>query len=252
KGRAMADSLRAGEWQRLFNGNSLRQVLLALWDDVRFVIIPRMARRRPATTAITNLVEDVRAVGLPVGAALPALMTLRTHTVEEVASGLRRELANPNPGFYLSAFRGIVYWVNCSVRGSGGRARKVTLIPDDLLLEVSTAVAVRRTEALRLALDCSYNVIRQLPDSAAPLFARNLLIGLDYLFAETAYRERAGADDRYPYKELPRIRWLAARLAIHLSSRGYDQEPIIRRWVEAANADPLPEIRHLVSELNTP
>jgi hypothetical protein len=252
RGRVMAAETGARDWRRACNGTTLRQVLLRLWDVVRLVIIPRMARRRAAITAITDLVEEVRAASLPVGAVLPALLALRTHGVQEVASGLRRELANPEPGFFLSALRGIVYWVNYSVGGRGGRARTVAVIPGDLLREVSTAVAVRRTDALELSLDCSYNVIRRLPGRADRLFVRNLLIGLDYLIAETAYREKAAADDRYPYEELPRIRWLAARLATCLSCLGYDREPVIRRWMEAAAADPLPEIRHLITEPNIP
>jgi len=113
------------------------------------------------------------------------------------------------------------------------------------------AVALRRPESLELSLDFAYNVLRRVQANADPQFIQNLRIGLDYLFAETEYRETSAPMSRYRYDEIPHIRWLAARLAKCLSGHGHGTDPVIRKWCEAATVDPLPEMRRIISEPNS-
>jgi hypothetical protein len=215
---------------------------------MRVVIIPRMSRRQSLVGAVMGLIAEVKSAGLPVGAVLPATLILRRDSLDEVVSGLRQEFANPGVEYYLSALRGIVYWVQLSTGSRRRRRTRLPGVPADLLREISMAVALRRTESLRLSLDFAYNVLLQLQANADPQFVRNLLIGLDYLLTETAYRETAEPSARYRYEEIPDIRYQAARLAKCLHRYGYATEPVIQRWFEAAAADPLPEVRRAISE----
>ena len=74
-------------------------------------------------------------------------------------------------------------------------------------------------------------------------FVRSLLIGLHNLSGELAYRAATGVGDRVRYEDVPRLRFLAARLAKYLSDHGQADAPAVRRWCEAAATDPLPEVR---------
>jgi hypothetical protein len=242
-GRRIAGDVRQVSWRRAQDRPTVRNFMNRLWDVVRFVIIPRMARRASAVTAVMDLIAHASSAGLPVGAVLPATLILRPGRLGEVVTGLRQEFASPEMEFYLSALRGIVFWVEQSRANARRRGTLLPRVPPDLLREISMAVALRRPESLAVALEFAYNVMRRFGEGADRQFVRNLLIGLDYLFDETAYHEAATQTGRYPYEEVPRIRWLSARLAKSVSDCGHARNPIIRRWSQAIVADPLPEIR---------
>jgi hypothetical protein len=234
--------------RRDFDGPGVRKLMNWLWDVMRIVIIPRMSRRGSAVTAMMGLIAEMRSSGLPVGAVLPATLILRPRTLTEVVSGLRQEFANPEAEYYLSALRGIVYWVVQSRGNGGGRRTRLPPVPPDLLREISMAVASRRPESLALSLDFAYNVLPSFGDRVDRQFVQNLLIGLDYLLGETAYQETAAMPGRCPYKEVPDIRWRAARVAKRLSDCGFGRDPIIQRWSQAILVDPLPEVRWVATE----
>ena len=199
-----------------------------------------------------ELIAEIRSSGLPVGAVLPATLILRPNTLAEVVSGLRQEFANPEKEYYLSALRGIVYWVDQSVRNGRSDPHPASRCTAGSAAQISMAVAFRHPESLGLSLDFAYNVLRRLGEGADRQFVRNLLIGLDYLFGETTYQETAALTGRFPYEEVPHIRWLAAHLAKCLSDRGYGTDRVIQRWSQATVTDPLPEIRRIATESDVP
>ena len=246
-GRKMAENLRQ-ERSRRSNGPAVRRFMNGLWDVMRMAIIPRMVRRGPSVTAVMELIAEIESAGLPVGAVLPATLLLRPDTSSTVESALRQEFANPELDYYLSALRGVVYWVDQSGGKRGRRRAPLPTVPADLLREISMAVALRRPESLDLSLDAAYHVLRRLGKGADDRFVRNLMIGLNYLFGDTTYQEKAGVHGRIPYADVPNIRWQAARLAKCLSDCGHDSEPIIQRWSQAILDDPLPEVRWIATE----
>jgi len=202
-GQSTAEAITQAGWRMVFDGDSAHRFFNELLDVLRIVIIPRMSRRKSSVSALATLIADMRSAGLPIGSVLPATLILRPDSLNEVVALLRQEFANPKREYYLSALRGIVYWVHFGTsRGKSNR----TLLPDmppDLLREISMAVALRRPESLTMSLDCAYNVVRRLQTNSDAQFVRNLLIGLDYLFVETQYRETASEDGRYRYEEVP-------------------------------------------------
>jgi hypothetical protein len=247
RGRKRLEELRTVSWLRAFDSGSFSEFVSWLLDMVGRVIIPRLRRGRSSVEAVGTLVDGMKSAGLSVGAILPATLILQPDSVREVASELRQELANPDGEHILSALRGIVFWVN---RNADTRRRSPVFpkIPVDLLREVGAGVAVRRPESLLPLLDCAYNVVGSQPGGIDRQLVQSLLIGLDYLFAETEYRESAPSSSHYRYGDIPRIRWQAARLANCLAGCGYDAEPIIQRWSERTATDALPEIRRIVTE----
>lgn len=245
-GCGMAEDIQRVSWRRAHDGPAVRTFMNRLWDVMRLVIIPRIGRTGRVVTAVLELIAQIQSAGMPVGAVLPATMMLRPNSVRGIVSRLRQEFASPEVEYYLSALRGIMYWIECS-RNDGRRRAALPDVPPDLLREVSMAVALRRPESLGLSLDFAFNVIRRFKENTDRQFVQNLFIGLDYLFSESAYRQTANLGDRYSYEEIPHIRWLAARLARQLADCGYEREPIIQRWLQAMGVDPLPEVREIRS-----
>jgi hypothetical protein len=247
QGREAAAAVREPGWPQALNGPAFRHYMSRVWDVMRAVLIPRMRRRSRLAAAAMQLINEVRDAGVPVGAVLPATLILRPGTAGEVVAGLRQEFANPRHEYYLSALRGVVDWVERSKSTRGGRGRRLPPAPPDLLHEISTAVALRRPESLAPSLDWAFQVLSRAPETVDATFAQNLLCGLGYLLGETAYQQADDPDARYPYEAIPRLRWLAARLARCLGARGYGNEAVLRGWAAAADADPLPEFRGIGS-----
>jgi hypothetical protein len=192
------------------------------------------------------LIEQVRLAGLPVGAVLPATLMLRPDSLPKVTSGLRQEFANPAKEFQLSALRGIVYWVDRSLGRRDGRNAMLRNVPPDLLREIGIGVTLRRPDSISVFLDCAFHATRRLQSRTDEQFIRSLLVGLDYLLAETEYRERVEMTSRYAYEEIPYLRFQAGRLANLLAGLGFQNDPVIQRWSEACARDTLPEVRRLL------
>lgn len=151
------------------------------------------------------------------------------------------------PHVYLSVLRGIVYCADWVANDRSRAGMRVPELPADLLREVGAAVAMRRPEALRLAMDGSLAMLRRLGKNADARFRESLIVGLDYLSTEAAYRELADGAGTIPYEYVPTIRTYAVKLAKLLSDAGHGSHPVIRQWLEAARTDPLPEVRAAIS-----
>ena len=40
------------------------------------------------------------------------------------------------------------------------------------------------------------------------------------------------------------LRWRSAQLALSMAKRGFEDDPVIARWLEIVKTDPLPEVRY--------
>jgi hypothetical protein len=232
--------------------HALRAYFNGLWDVLRELVIPRI-RKGPATKRVAELIEDIRQTGLPVGAILPALLMVDPARQNQVTSRLRYEFAHPNVDFFLSSLRGVVYWAD--VDRTHPARRKLPKVPVELIRMIASAVEFRRhnLEALRLSLDAALAIIRRHGKNSDPRFRDSLIIGLDYLYAETTYRNTAEISPTIPYVGVPQIRTYCALIAVKLSQAGSANNEVVKRWLVAARADPLPEVRRAIeSDKNVP
>ena len=217
-----------------------------LCDVIRMVLLPLATSRSALLTKILDLIREMQEAELPVATVLPAILRHRPAAHDDVTSALRREFADLRHEFRLSALRGIVYWAD-AYRPS----RKSNLLPPlpiDLLRELGAAVAQRRPGELSDALDGSIAVLRRFGTSADSQFLDSLIVGLDYLFKEAAYRLKDEAGAALKYDEVPLIRLQCARLAKQVAECGRAKHPIIQQWLKAAKDDPLPEVRAAVAD----
>lgn len=224
-----------------------------LWNVVRQVLLPQARRGSRFGKDILQFVEDVRESGLPVGSVLPATLFVRpVGDVKEISSLLRREFAHADVGFCLSALRGLNHWAELS-HPLRGRPTGFPAIPVDLLREVGTTVAARRPGVVRLAIQASVWILKRLREGADRRFRDSLLDGLNYLFPEATYSDKATGTGSIKYEEIPAVRCEAVELAKCLSDLGGQGHEVVRRWLESARTDPLPEVRRAAEiTLDTP
>ncbi|HEX5271549.1 MAG TPA: hypothetical protein VFW33_13725, partial [Gemmataceae bacterium] len=189
---------------------------------------------------------DLEQHGMPVEAALPALLLLRN---EQILPRLRRALASSNTGRYVGALRGVLYWVEGHHLPRKGKAHpRLPPVPYDLLHEVGMIVAGRRQPGLLPALEVTEAVLDHSPEAADERFRLSVVVGLEYLLTEAAYRAAEDPDPRVPYDDVPECRRRAARIASLFRSLFDDDSAVVAQWIDAGRGDPLPEVRQAVED----
>ena len=111
--------------------------------------------------------------------------------------------------------------------------------PDDLVREIGIAISSRRRPVLVGALTVArwiFEIGNQKHKDAIRDLAED---GLTYLAEELKYDRRHETPD-----EVPLLRLRCAELAIAMAKDGFDEDPIIARWLDMAKDDPLPEVRN--------
>ena len=104
-------------------------------------------------------------------------------------------------------------------------------------------IAVRRNEALALALDMAKLVFDMGSEDFREAILDHVLQGLDYLASELDYeREHDEAD------QVPLLRLRRARLAVSMARAGLRSNRVVDQWLKIAASDPLPEVRYSAAD----
>jgi len=243
-GRAQVALVRSPLPHDLFGDSAFDERMTAVLDVLRYIVIPRLPSVSPAADKVLNLVADMEQYGTAVEAVLPALLLLRQDP--EAAPRLRRGLASADRARYVSALRGLIHWLEYQPPlGGQGEALALPPPPQDLLHELGGIIAGRRQPDLIYALDAAGAILKQSNDTIDEQFRQSLVIGLEYLFSETAYRSAEDPGERIPYDEVPIYRAKSAHIATLLHSKFHETAASIQKWIETAKSDPLPEVREV-------
>lgn len=190
----------------------------------------------PASVAerLFQKVQELTEAGVPAFDFAGELVRFLPDREDEIVSWLRLGLASNESAMVSNAVLGLDSWImNCRKPKYKDRHP-----PIDLIREIGLIVAVRRRGALSGALDMARRLFEEGNDEQRKAIKQNVLLGLEYLIEELRY-DRERSDDN----QVPLLRWRCARLAISMSAAGLGHEPVVVRWLEIAQTDPLPEVR---------
>ena len=112
-------------------------------------------------------------------------------------------------------------------------------LPHDLIREIGFQIATRRKGVLRGALQVATLVFEKGNQAQKDAICELVLQGLGYLVEELRYDRMHDEDDDVPF-----LRWNCFQLARAMAECGFHDNPTIARWLESAESDPLPEVRH--------
>ena len=112
----------------------------------------------------------------------------------------------------------------------------------ELFREIGIAIAARRAAILRVALDIARWLFDDGPREMATMLAEGCEYGLSALLEEASYARRDAPFD------VPSIRAACVRLASAMRGSGFGSRPGASGWISAAEDDPLPEVRHALSQ----
>ena len=173
--------------------------------------------------------------------AMSLLVPLYKHAADsrdDIQAALKKALASEKEQLVYSAVGAIQCWLHFA---------KLSVIespPGDLILEVGFAIATRRRAALDPALWLAKWVFEDGGEREQDALHQLTVEGLDYLLRELDYSQMDFTND----EAVPDMRWKCVGIARAMHELTYD-DAIIQRWLELAREDPLPEVRHTVSNL---
>ena len=155
--------------------------------------------------------------------------------LDDIAVLMRTCLASENDDLTYNASVGLYYWLEAVVDAT----YQLQPPPDDLIREIGVQIATRRNGILRGALLVARLVFEKGNQAQKDAIYDLVLQGLGYLFEELRYDRMHDEGDDVPF-----LRWNCFRLVRAMAESGFHNNPTIARWLESAESDPLPEVRH--------
>lgn len=218
------------------------------WKATRAVakLLLRLRVSEAAASSLGRRVEELRHDEVPAYELVPGILNSDPEQVEALAWTLRLGLASTVSGQLVSAVHGLFLWLEATKNGDPA----LPPTPAAVLREIGVIVANRRWPALRRALEVSEWVFKDGTLEQREVLREPLLEGLGRLLEELVYEEDV---DKHPFikrpwvdheeLDVPLLRWRCARTARAMEAAGFGDESVVRRWLERAGEDPLPEMR---------
>ena len=207
-----------------------RQAIIGLRSILLEIEIPQ-ATARKLYEKIKNLNEsDTPGIELVSG-----IVKSWTDCLDDISLLMRTCLASENDALTYNAAGGLYYWLEAVTNSK----YQLQSPPDDLIREIGVLIATRRKKILKWALQVAKLVFEEGSQAQKDVICDLVLQGLGSLVEELRYDKMPDQDEDVPF-----LRWNCFRLARAMAECGFHDNPTIARWLESAESDPLPEVRH--------
>lgn len=190
-----------------------------------------------------NKVQCLNASKEPARRLYAGLIRIMPKLTNGIVEDLRLALASDSQEIAADAVRGLGTWL----WSASDTAIKLVPPPAELVREIGVIIAVRRKAALADALRIAEWIFAKGSDEQQEAIGDLAAEGLGKLAGELQY----GTEQNEDFDLLPRLRWCCSQLAIAMSEKGFESHKAIRRWQKEAKDDPLPELRHAITQLST-
>lgn len=182
-------------------------------------------------------IGDLNQTNTPGFKLFSALSKFLSDRIDEIATSMRMGLSSDNAVVAEDAVFGLNIWLGDFLRDP----TSVLHPPHDLLKEIGVIIATRRKGVLHRALMVARLIFSRGNAEQQDIIAQSTLYGLRYLIEELGYDREHDEKDEL---DIPLLRWDCAHLALAMSAAGYETEQTVISWIEVAQKDPLPEVRH--------
>ena len=157
--------------------------------------------------------------------------------VDALTQRLRRGLVANSQAMASQAILGLAHWLH-AVQDNISNMPKPH---DDLVREISFAIAARRQSILVPALDLARWLLQEGPEDYRSLIIDGCEHGLGCLLEEASYARTRSEVEKH---DVPRLRRNCIRLALAMANSGHGYSTAVQVWIDAAREDPLPEVRN--------
>ena len=175
--------------------------------------------------------------GVPAMPLLVGLIGWLKGREAEIHTALRKGLASDDPQFVSNAAFAMQFWLYFA------RPSMAPRLPSDLILEIGVIIATCRIEALDGALWVAEWMFANGEDGDRQELRQLAVEGLRYLIDDLDYSRKFSKE-----VDIPLLRWRCVSLARAMQKAGCDDKAVMD-WLAVAREDPLPEVRHKVSDM---
>ena len=155
---------------------------------------------------------------------------------DEIVQSMRVGLVSDKPTLAEDAAWGLFHWIKVSNDSETPCPKP----PIDLVREIGMIIASRRSISLDVALQITKRIFDEGSEEQRTAVSGLALQGLDYLSEELRYDRRHERDE----DSIPSFRRRCVQLAVSMAKRGFEEEPVVSRWLKDAESDPMPEVRY--------
>ena len=157
--------------------------------------------------------------------------------LDEIVQSMRLGLVSDKSILAKDAAWGLFHWM----KASNDSETPCPKPPIDLVREIGMIIASRRNISLDVALQIPKWIFDEGNEEQKTAVSALALQGLDYLSEELRYDRRHERDDE---DSIPSLRRGCVQLAVSMAKRGFEEEPVVSRWLKDAENDPMPEVRY--------
>ena len=205
---------------------------------IALVILPNCRANSGLAERIKRLIFDFASNSLPILSMMPPLLGVYPDLLDETVARIRQGLFSKDEEHSREAIEALFRWSTQMPR------RALIQAPPDLLRDFGSLISNRSMPALLRALAYGRHMLGLLPLDRQAVLLPSLIVGLSYLLDETNYRNPAGLSDSIiPTNLIPEIRLRASQLAAAISRSSFGDNLVIKKWLEAIEIDPVPEVR---------
>lgn len=210
--------------------NSMRRAILGLVFVLLEICLSEPVAKKLYDQVRRLSESDTPALSLAAG----LIKSLPTH-FHDIVLSMRMALGSDDRDLVRNATTGLWFWLQFANDLAAGFQPP----PVDLVREIGVIIATRRKTNLDQALQIARWIFMDGNPEQRDAIGRLASQGLGYLAQELRYDK-----SRDPDIDVPLLRWGCTHLALAMAAQGFDTDAAVARWVENAETDPLPEIRH--------
>ena len=197
----------------------------------------------PSVSLIEGIYQKLRSLSqneIPVFQATVGVVRYIPERSEEVATAIRVGITSENEDVAEKAMLGVYTWLSSSSDTGPEKLHP----PDGLIRGVGIAIASRRNAVIVPALQVARWIFENGTDAQKESIRQLTEDGLSDLAQELRYDREQETPE-----EVPRKRLYCAELAAQMAKAGLHQAPAVAQWLDIAQEDPLPEVRHAIASI---
>ena len=199
-------------------------------------ILPEISLPDSMVRKLYGKIRDLNESETPGFTLMAGIIRFLPDHFDEIVQSMRVGLVSDESTLAEDAAWGLFYWMKMSNVSDAPCPKP----PIDLVREIGVIIASRRSASLDIALQITKWIFEEGSEKQKTAVSELAIQGLDYLLEELRYDRRHERDE----DSIPSLRRRCVQLAVSMAQRGFEETPVVSRWLKDAESDPMPEVRY--------
>ena len=199
-------------------------------------ILPEISLPDSMVRKLYGKIRDLNESETPGFTLMAGIVRFLPDRFDEIVQSMRVGLVSDKSILAEDAAWGLFYWMKVSNAPDASCPKP----PIDLVREIGVIIASRRSVSLDIALQITRWIFDEGSEEQKTAVSELAIQGLDYLLEELRYDKRHERDE----DSIPSLRRRCVQLAVSMAQRGFEETPVVLRWLKDAESDPMPEVRY--------